>query len=104
MEDLLDLLPWFPNARALIVHRGQHNGPMPLLRDHPDVAAAALRFLREGGMMGLPSRVSRRRRSASCCPRPAAEPARDQRGMRASHALPAPGAAALHPIRAASRR
>ncbi|MCH3791878.1 alpha/beta hydrolase, partial [Campylobacter jejuni] len=26
MENLLDLLPWFPNARALIVHRGQHNG------------------------------------------------------------------------------
>ena len=57
MENLLDLLPWFPNARALIVHRGQHNGPMPLLRDHPDTAAAALRFLREGGMAELPSRV-----------------------------------------------
>ncbi|MCH7861699.1 alpha/beta fold hydrolase [Sphingomonas sp. VL_57B] len=57
MENLLDLLPWFPNARALIVHRGQHNGPMPLLRDHPDIAAEVLRFLREGGMAELPSRV-----------------------------------------------
>jgi pimeloyl-ACP methyl ester carboxylesterase len=57
MENLLDLLPWFPNARALIVHRGQHNGPLPLLRDHPEIAAAALRFLREGGMQGLPSRI-----------------------------------------------
>jgi pimeloyl-ACP methyl ester carboxylesterase len=57
MENLLDLLPWFPNGRALIVHRGQHNGPMPLLRDHPAVAAAVLRFLREGRVEEVPSRV-----------------------------------------------
>lgn len=57
VENLLDLLPWLPNGRALIVHRGQHNGPMPLLRDHPATAAAVLRFLREGRMEGVPSRV-----------------------------------------------
>ena len=57
IENLLDLLPWFPNARALIVLRGQHTGPLSLLRDQPDLAAAALRFLREGVMEGLPSRT-----------------------------------------------
>jgi pimeloyl-ACP methyl ester carboxylesterase len=53
VENLVDVLPWFPNARALIVHRGQHNGR--LLRDHPDLDAATMRFLREGKMDGLPS-------------------------------------------------
>lgn len=53
VENLVDVLPWFPNARAVIVHRGQHNGR--LLRAHPDLDAASMRFLREGKMEGLPS-------------------------------------------------
>jgi len=55
VENLVDVLPWFPNARALIVHRGQHNGR--LLRDHPDLDAATMRFLRDGTMPALPGRV-----------------------------------------------
>jgi len=57
VENLLDVLPWFPNARTMIVHRGQHTGALQLLRDRPDQLAAAMRFLTEGSTEGLESRV-----------------------------------------------
>jgi fermentation-respiration switch protein FrsA (DUF1100 family) len=54
IENLTGILPWFPNAHAILVHRGQHTGPIPLLRDRPDLATAALRFLVDGSLEGLP--------------------------------------------------
>lgn len=54
IENLTGILPWFPNAHAILVHRGQHAGPISLLRDRPDLAAAALRFLADGSLEGLP--------------------------------------------------
>ncbi|WP_404334321.1 alpha/beta hydrolase [Sphingomonas sp. MMS12-HWE2-04] len=58
VENLLDVVPWFPNARTLIVHRGQHAGTLQLLRDRPDLFAAAMRFLNTGALdPALPSRI-----------------------------------------------
>ncbi|MGK6319248.1 alpha/beta fold hydrolase [Sphingomonas sp. DT-204] len=54
VENLQDVLPWFPNAHAIVVHRGQHTGTLQLLRDRPDLAAAARRFLSDGSTVGLP--------------------------------------------------
>ncbi|MDV3458635.1 alpha/beta fold hydrolase [Sphingomonas sp. HF-S4] len=54
MENLTGILPWFPNAHALLIHRGQHTGPLPLLRDRPDLAAKVLRFLVDGSLEELP--------------------------------------------------
>jgi pimeloyl-ACP methyl ester carboxylesterase len=54
VENLTGILPWFPNAHAILVHRGQHTGPLPLLRDRPDLAARVLQFLKDGSLEGLP--------------------------------------------------
>jgi pimeloyl-ACP methyl ester carboxylesterase len=54
IENLTGILPWFPNAHALLIHRGQHTGPLPLLRDRPDLVAKVLRFLADGSLEGLP--------------------------------------------------
>lgn len=54
VENLLGVLPYYPNARAIIVHRGQHTGALQLLRDRPDLWRAAMRFMNEGSLDALP--------------------------------------------------
>ncbi|WP_213981150.1 alpha/beta fold hydrolase [Sphingomonas sp. dw_22] len=58
VENLTGLLPYFPNARAIIVHRGQHTGALALLRDRPELAAAARRFLKDGTLDDLPAEAA----------------------------------------------
>jgi pimeloyl-ACP methyl ester carboxylesterase len=54
IENLFGILPYYPNARAIIVHRGQHTGTLQLLRDRPDLWRAAMKFMNQGSMDGLP--------------------------------------------------
>lgn len=57
LDNTLGLLPYFRNGRAIIVHRGGHDGAMYLLRNEPAVKAALLEFLRSGKSDGLPVSV-----------------------------------------------
>lgn len=57
MENTLAMLPWLPNARMLILHRGQHGGTFQLLRARPALAARVYAFLRDGSLEGLPTRA-----------------------------------------------
>lgn len=57
MENTLAMLPWFPNARMLILHRAQHGGTFQWLRTRPEIAAKAYEFLRTGVFPDLPSQV-----------------------------------------------
>lgn len=54
VEKLLGILPYYPNARTIIVHRGQHTSTVQLLRDRPDLWSAAMKFLNDGAMSDLP--------------------------------------------------
>lgn len=58
MENVTGLLPYFPNARTILIHRGQHTGALALLRDRPELAAAAVRFLKDGSAEGLPAEAA----------------------------------------------
>jgi pimeloyl-ACP methyl ester carboxylesterase len=58
IENTLAMLPYFPNARTIVLHRAQHNGTFALLRTRPEVAAQVYDFLRDGRTAGLPSEVS----------------------------------------------
>ncbi len=57
IENTLAMLPWFPNARMLILHRAQHGGTFQWLRTRPDLAAKAYQFLRTGALDDLPSQA-----------------------------------------------
>lgn len=57
IENTLAMLPWFPNARMLILHRAQHGGTFQWLRTRPEIAAKAYDFLRTGDLKDLPSQV-----------------------------------------------
>ena len=54
IENLLGILPYYPNAHTIIVHRGQHTGPLQLLRDRPDLWRAAMTFMNDGTTANLP--------------------------------------------------
>jgi pimeloyl-ACP methyl ester carboxylesterase len=54
VENMLGLAPYFPNARAVLVHRGTHRSREPLFAQRPDIAARVLEFLRTGETDGLP--------------------------------------------------
>lgn len=58
VENMLDQLPSFTHGRALVVHRGGHDGPFYLLREQPDAKDAIHRFLRTGSMEGIPAAVT----------------------------------------------
>jgi hypothetical protein len=51
------MLPWFPNARVMILHRAQHGGTFQWLRSRPDLAAPVYEFLRTGDLGDLPSQA-----------------------------------------------
>jgi pimeloyl-ACP methyl ester carboxylesterase len=58
IENMLGMLPYFPNARAVLVHRGTHRSREPLFAQRPDIAAQIMHFLRSGESDGLPVEVS----------------------------------------------
>ncbi|MFA6116437.1 MAG: alpha/beta hydrolase [Sphingomonas sp.] len=58
IDNMLAMLPYFPNARAILLHRAQHNGTFALLRSRPEVAARVYDFLRSGRTEGLPTDVA----------------------------------------------
>lgn len=54
VENTLGLLPYFPNGRALLVHRGGHGARSDLLVQQPETRAKIIEFLRTGDTRGLP--------------------------------------------------
>lgn len=58
VDNMLGLLPYFPNARAVLVHRGAHHSREPLFAQRPDIAAKVLAFLRTGQADDLPVEAS----------------------------------------------
>jgi len=58
VENTLDLLPYFPNGHAILVHRAGHDGTFYQLRESPAAKQAIYDFLRTGEMRGLPTEVS----------------------------------------------
>ena len=58
MDNTLSIAPWFRRSHTLIVHRGQHNGAIRLLRDDPAAQDAVFDFLRTGRTDGLPVTTS----------------------------------------------
>jgi len=58
MENTLAMLPWFPNAHMMILHRAQHGGTFQWLRTRPELAAKVYDFLRTGDFGDLPSEAS----------------------------------------------
>jgi pimeloyl-ACP methyl ester carboxylesterase len=58
VENTLAMLPYFPNARIVFVHRAQHNGTFALLRTRPEMAAKAYGFLRDGRTDDLPAEIA----------------------------------------------
>ncbi|NKJ23148.1 alpha/beta hydrolase [Dyella sp. SG609] len=58
MENTLAMLPWFPNARMMILHRAQHGGTFQWLRTRPELAAKVYDFLRTGEFGDLPSEAA----------------------------------------------
>lgn len=57
VENTRELLPYFRNGRAIVVHRGGHDGTFYLLRDAPQAKRAVYEFLRSGRDEGLPAQV-----------------------------------------------
>jgi pimeloyl-ACP methyl ester carboxylesterase len=57
IENTRGLLPFFPNGRALVVHRGGHTGPFRLLGEHHDVVATVRGFLRGEPVSDLPAAI-----------------------------------------------
>jgi hypothetical protein len=55
---MLGMLPYFPNARAILVHRGGHHSREPLSAQRPDIAVSVVRFLRSGETDGLPAEAA----------------------------------------------
>jgi pimeloyl-ACP methyl ester carboxylesterase len=58
IDNMLGLLPYFPNARSVVVHRGTHRSRDPLFAQRPDVAAAVVAFLRSGETDDVPAEVT----------------------------------------------
>lgn len=57
VENTRELLPYFRNGRAIVVHRGGHDGTFYLLRDAPQAKQAVYEFLRSGRDDGLPVEI-----------------------------------------------
>ncbi|WP_255442000.1 alpha/beta hydrolase [Corallococcus sp. Z5C101001] len=58
IENTLGLLPYFPNGRAILVHRAGHDGAFYLLRGEPAAKEAVYEFLKTGKTAGLPHEVT----------------------------------------------
>jgi pimeloyl-ACP methyl ester carboxylesterase len=60
IENLLALLPYFPNTRTIRVHRGTHGDRKPLREQHPELWARLIGFFKTGDTEGLPAEVTLR--------------------------------------------
>ncbi|QSQ27975.1 alpha/beta fold hydrolase [Pyxidicoccus parkwayensis] len=60
IENTLNILPYFPNGRAILVHRGTHGLRPDLREQHPEVWAQTIEFLRTGDTRNLPVSVTLR--------------------------------------------
>jgi pimeloyl-ACP methyl ester carboxylesterase len=58
VENTLGLLPYFPNGRAILVHRAGHDGAFYQLREEPAVRKALYEFLKTGKKVSLPLEVT----------------------------------------------
>ncbi|MGH6613745.1 alpha/beta hydrolase [Sphingomonas sp.] len=58
IDNTLGLLPYFPNGRAILVHRGTHHTREPLFAQDPGVQARVMEFLRTGDNRDLPVTAS----------------------------------------------
>ena len=58
MENMLGTLPYFPDSRAILVHRAGHQSRAALFAQEPAVLEAVIRFLRTGDAGDLPSEVT----------------------------------------------
>ncbi len=58
VENTLSLLPYFPNGRAILVHRAGHDGTFYQLREAPTVKKALYEFLKTGKRVSLPLEVT----------------------------------------------
>ena len=58
VENTLNMLPYFPNSRAILVHRGTHGARTAVFDQQPDILALVLDFLRSGDFRSVPARIS----------------------------------------------
>lgn len=58
IENTLGLLPYFPNGRAILVHRAGHDGTFYQLREDAAAKQAVLDFLRTGTTANLPTETT----------------------------------------------
>lgn len=58
VENMLGLLPYFPNGHAILVHRAGHDGAFYQLRESAAAKSAIYDFLRTGQTRGLPTELS----------------------------------------------
>jgi pimeloyl-ACP methyl ester carboxylesterase len=58
IENLLNLLPYFPNSRSLLVHRGTHGDRKTLREQHPALWEQLVAFLRTGDARDIPVQVT----------------------------------------------
>lgn len=54
IENTLSVLPYFPNARAVLVHRAGHHARAPLFAQQPELLQRTIEFLKTGATDGLP--------------------------------------------------
>ena len=58
VENTLAQLAYLPNGKAIIVHRGGHDGAFYLLREAPQAKEAVYHFLKTGEMKDLPGELT----------------------------------------------
>lgn len=58
IENMFSLLPYFPNGRAVVVHRGPHAARAILAERKSPVIGAVLKFLKTGDAADLPAEVT----------------------------------------------
>jgi pimeloyl-ACP methyl ester carboxylesterase len=58
VENTLNMLPYFPNSRTVVVHRGSHGARSLLSIHRPEVLVAILEFLKTGDTQALPAATS----------------------------------------------
>ncbi|PTL81428.1 alpha/beta fold hydrolase [Vitiosangium sp. GDMCC 1.1324] len=60
IENLLNILPYFTNSRAILVHRGTHGDRKTLREQHPQLWAQLIEFFKTGDTRNFPVHVTLR--------------------------------------------
>ncbi|MGN6105311.1 MAG: alpha/beta hydrolase [Kofleriaceae bacterium] len=58
IENLLEIAPYFPNSRTVIVHRAEHEQLTRMMRHQPEVFESLLEFFRTGSTAKLPAEIA----------------------------------------------